>query len=153
MSRSTARTEQGALQDVGQWEREYEALLEQALAGGGVERLPAGQDRRAHPRFRLRANTIGVQLEAQFPVLDMSADGVSFRSPLAMPAGHSLNLVLGKAFLVAVDVVDCEAARAGPQAAQWPWLVHCRFTNAGDGKRLLVMLNAMQELELQAGPH
>ena len=129
------------------WEQEYEALLEHALANRRVERLPAGLEKREQPRFRLRTGSIGVQLETQVPVIDVSISGLSFRAALALQTGLRLNLVLARAFLVEAEVVGCEAMST--DAAQG-WRVHCSFRRHEDGMRLLVMLHAMGSLDVDA---
>lgn len=137
------------------WEREYETLLERALVEGNVQRREAPEERRGHPRFQLRSGTIGVQFESQFPVVNVSISGVCFLSPFRLLPGQTLNLVLAKAFRVEVQVVACDALSDGESplageaaAGNWPWRVHCGFTHHSEGLRMLVMLNAMDNLVL-----
>lgn len=125
------------------WAEEYDALLRRAKAQAAA--APTAGERRGHPRFRVRG-TIGVQLAAQVPGVDMSVDGVSFRSAMPIEAGKRLNVVLAQAFLSEVEVIACEEQPA-PDASGWPWRVHCRFLHPGEGMRVLIVLDSMGILE------
>ncbi len=131
------------------WRREYERLIEQATRCGAVERGRPARERRAHPRFRLRERSIGVQIETQAPVIDVSLGGIGYYSRHYVPPGDVVRLVLEKAFLVEVEVVECELLEPGePRAAEWPFRMHCRFTRPEEGMQLLVMLEHMDNLIL-----
>ena len=125
------------------WAEEYEALLRRAKAL--TDTTPPPGERREHPRFRIKG-TIGVQLDAQVPGVDMSADGVSFRSAMPVAVGKRLNVVLAQAFLSEVVVISCEEHRQ-PDAPDWPWRVHCRFAHPAEGIRVLIVLDSMGILE------
>ena len=130
------------------WELAYRQVLRQALHEERVAAWPEDRERRLHRRFRLRQSTIAVQIECQMPVVDISASGISFYSTYAAHAGQRLNLVLEKAFLVEVRVVECTPSGDGAPGTDWPYRFHCEFTHPAEGLKLVVMLNEVDNLVL-----
>ena len=130
------------------WEQAYRQVLRQALHEERVAAWPEDRERRLHPRFRLRQGTIAVQIECQMPVVDISASGISLYSTYAAHAGQRLNLVLEKAFLVEVRVVECTPSGDGAPGTDWPYRIHCEFTHPAEGLKLVVMINEVDNLVL-----
>ncbi len=130
------------------WELEYRQVLRQAMHEERVAAWPEDRERRLHPRFRLRQGTIVVQIECQMPVVDISASGISLYSTYAVHAGQRLNLVMEKAFLVEVRVVQCTPSGDGASGTDWPYRIQCEFTHPAEGLKLVVMLNEVDNLLL-----
>ena len=130
------------------WELAYRQVLRQAQHEERVAAWPEDRERRLHPRFRLRQGTITVQIECQMPVVDISASGISLYSTYPAQAGQRLNLVMEKAFLVEVRVVECTPSGDGAAGTDWPYRIHCEFTHPADGLKLVVMLNDVDNLVL-----
>ena len=133
------------------WEQDYSKLIRKWTEAGAIDPPPDGDERRRFPRFKLKSKSITIQVESQFPVVDLSLSGISFLSNMAIDARQTINLVLEKTFQVEVEVVKSRKVALTEEGVDWPYRVHCRFVNPRHGMQLLVLLDEMDNLTVDTG--
>ncbi|MDH4247945.1 MAG: PilZ domain-containing protein, partial [Deltaproteobacteria bacterium] len=82
------------------WEAEYNKLLQTARKKGEIQEQGSNDERRVHPRFPLRMESVWMKMDSPFTVADISLSGISLMSAKPFLPGSVLQLQLGKAFQV-----------------------------------------------------
>lgn len=139
-----------------QWKDDYEALLEEERARSEPEPLPAAQERRSEPRFRIKSQVVWIKVEPRFPVVDVSVNGLSVYSEFPFKVGQTVSVTLGKAFSLEATVMDCPLVVADEDFLETRYRVTLAFADETVGMQFLVMLKQMDDLELapvNAGSH
>lgn len=128
-------------------EAEYEKLVREELGKpDSMSKLP-DDERRFHPRFKLHAESVWIKVDTSFRVIDMSLQGLSMYSDRPFEAGHQLKVMVGKAFLVETEVIDCEMLETDPELMETQYRVSCRFLDESVGKQLLVMMKELDDMD------
>lgn len=126
----------------------YQRLLEQCRARGELLEEPVGQERRRHPRFRVRPNRLPQPLSPWRLAIDVSPNGIAFYADQPTDAGHTVRIELGGTLAVDADVVACQEVPLESLHDPTRYRVRCRFTDEEQGLRMLL---AIKELEARQG--
>jgi hypothetical protein len=139
------RSEINNIRDV--WYEGYQRLLEEAQARASVQILPATDERRRHPRFRVRSRDVGTPREPVVAVQDMSISGVCFEGQADYYPARQLILSLANVFSTESDVVACERLpRVAPEAPV-RFRVRCRFRDEEHGLQFLTLTLELERVE------
>ena len=124
------------------WDEEYERILSEAIHEGWVRILPAGSEKRRHPRFKLESAEILVTEQVPHEIVDISVSGLAFFSPRPIPTGRMIMVSLHQILAIQAEVLGCETLE-GPDAPA-PFKIRCRFTDESYGLRFLVLAMEMK---------
>jgi len=127
-------------------DQEYELLVKEGLARGEIEIRQAEWELREAPRFKLDDRKIAVPVQPSFPIVDVSACGIAFYADLPFTPGDYLNVILTDTLGVRARVIACSMVETDPALLETRYRVQCCFEHVVHGKRLLVMMNEMQNL-------
>ena len=134
------------------WDSEYNQLLNSARKTGEFKELKSGAERRNHPRFPLKMESVWMKMASPFTVADISLSGISLLSNKPFLPGSTLQLQLVKAFQVESVVVGCDMEEADSDLLDMQYRVRCRFSDLMDTKQILVMIKEM-DLMNATGEH
>ena len=133
------------------WDSEYSNLLDSARKAGEFKELNPDAERRVHPRFPLRMESVWMKMDSPFTVADISLSGISLLADKPFLPGSTLQLLLGKAFQVEAVVVGCEMEESDPDLLDMQYRVRCRYTDLMDTKQILVMIKEMDQMNATGG--
>jgi PilZ domain len=119
------------------WEEEYERFLDEALRERRLRILPAGSEKRRHPRFKLNATQILVTEQVPHDIVDLSISGLSFFSDRTFDEGQRIMVSLRQILAIQAEVLGCETLSGPDLPARYK--VRCRFTDEEYGLRFLVL--------------
>jgi len=133
----------------GEWKSDYDRIVNDSGKAGELAERDDGEDRRRHPRFRLKTGFVWVKVTPRFNVVDVSVSGLSLHSDFLFKEGDVVNITLGKAFAVEAEVVHCEMVATDPDFMEAKYLVRCQFEDEDTGIQFLVMIKEMDNLDLE----
>ena len=128
------------------WDDEYQSLLRLARENGELAEGGAESERRVHPRFNLRMESVWMKMDAPLSVTDISLTGIALLSSKPFMPGAVLQLQVGKAFHIEATVVGCEMEETDPALLDMSYRLRCRFAEGFDTKQILVLI---KEMDLQ----
>lgn len=131
-----------------EWERDYQALLENSIVKGEIDAQGRENEKRDAPRFRVATGAVWIRVEQSFDVIDISKTGISFFASHRFEPSQHFGITLGKAFLVEATVITCEMVEVDEGLLDVRYRVSCRFNDEYTGMRFLVMLKEMDNLEI-----
>jgi len=129
------------------WDSEYTQLLQSARKTGEFKELNPDSERRTHPRFPLKMESVWMKMDSPFTVSDISLSGISLFSNKPFLPSSTLQLQLGKAFQVEAVVVGCDMEEADSDLLDMQYRIRCRFSDLMDTKQILVMIKEMDLMD------
>lgn len=133
----------------GNWKDDYNRIITDSNNSGELDQREKGDDRRHHPRFRLKTGFVWVKVTPRFTVVDVSVSGIAIHSDFPFQNGDVINITLGKAFSVEAEVVNCSLVATDPDFMEAKYLVRCQFEDESIGMQFLVMIKEMDNLDLE----
>jgi len=128
----------------------YQRLLEQCRLRGEVLDEPAGQERRSHPRVRVRPDRLSQPLSPWRLAIDISPNGIAFYADAPTDAGRPVKIALGDHLAADADVVACQEVPLDGLYDPARYRVRCRFASEEQGLRMLVAIKEMEGLRAGA---
>lgn len=126
----------------------YERLLQECRSRGELLGAIEGDDRRRHPRVRVRPDRLPQPLSPWRLAVDISATGMAFFADEPCDAGRPIRIALGEHLAVDADVLACQEVPLEVLHDPTRYRVRCRFTDEQQGLRMLL---AVKEMEGQRG--
>lgn len=120
------------------WKAEYDALM-QAL--GSVTKITAKNENRNRPRFKIDSKQ-GIRLRMSdqfFPVIDVSAIGLSFHSKRDFIVGNPYSLWFGDQIHIQVKIQNCRFDREDEKAVVGHFRVGSNFIDEMVGYQCVVV--------------
>lgn len=118
------------------WEEEYERILAEAKDGDRVSILPAGSEKRRHPRFKLPDSQVLVTEPVPHDVADLSISGLAFYATRPFEVGQVIMVSLYQIIAIQAEVMGCDPLDNDSGKA---FRIRCRFTDQDYGLRFLVL--------------
>jgi PilZ domain len=127
-------------------EQEYQLILSEGFATGELRIRTEAPDLREAPRFHIQQGRIGVRLEPQLLLVDVSASGIAFLSEVPFPPGSVLQVILKDTVAFQARVVACQLVETDIDYLEVRYRVQCRFSDSINGKHLLVLMKEMERI-------
>jgi hypothetical protein len=122
----------------------YQRVLETSRRNGDVLDEPAGQERRKHPRIRVKPGELPTELDPWVFAIDISISGMAFYADEPVETGKHVNISLGDAAHAEVEVMGCHEEPSSTPNLPSRYRLHCRFADEEEGMRLLVSIKELE---------
>lgn len=121
-------------------------------ADPGRQRKPAPDappaERRRHRRYAVTGATVLARTQGEhYPLLNVSAGGLAFRSERAFAVGQHLTLALLDYVAVDAEVVGCEMIEVDADLMEYAYRVRCRIQEEDHARLLLQFTVGPEALE------
>ncbi|HKI97711.1 MAG TPA: PilZ domain-containing protein [bacterium] len=125
-------------------EAEYQRILADSRRTGDLLEEPAGQERRRHPRIRVKPGDLPTELDPWVFAIDISISGMAFYADEAVEPGRKVTIHLGDLATADVEVLACRQEQSTARHLPARYRLHCRFADEEQGKRLLVTIKDLE---------
>ncbi len=126
------------------WDDEYESLLQ------NLKPVPAIKNKRKEPRFRTDRVLVNALNVYEFETIDISAQGIAFRSDLSLRIGSRLNLTFEQIISIEVEVVNRNIFESDANFMEYQYRFGCKYIYPSQGKKLVVLIYQLDHLKLLA---
>jgi hypothetical protein len=107
----------------------YRWLIEEAARAGRIDPPPAGEEHRAHPRFKLDGTELSIDVRLVVSAIAISLSGVSFFANHPFTHGQQFAMSIGEVFDITCEVVDCALEQTDDDLLETRYRVRGRFVN------------------------
>lgn len=123
-----------------QWNKDYDRLLEKAIAEGRVKPLRHHDERRDSPRFEFSEDIYHSEEATHRKIIDLSKTGYAFHAEKKYSVGEEAPLTIRDAFEAHAKVVSCEMEETDSGFLEFKYRVCCQFTNPEHGMIIILLL-------------
>jgi len=107
----------------------YQRVIEEAARSGRIDLPPGGDERRAHPRFKLDGTELAIDVRLVVGAIEISLSGVSFFASHPFTPGQQFAMSIGEVFDITCEVVACQLEQTDADLLETRYRVRGRFVN------------------------
>lgn len=117
---------------------EYAQFVLESRKRGEISTPPEGVERRGFARVIVDSSDLWTDSVVHITVVDVSPTGVALASNHPIEIGKKLNISYDSGKPVTSEVVACEIDESPTEFLDPQYRVHCKFSSAKDGMRLVL---------------
>ena len=131
---------------INDWDDEYESLLQNIKSDEDVD--SAIKNKRKEPRFLVDRVLVNALHVYEFEAIDISAEGIAFRSEISFRIGSRLHLTFQQIISIEVDVVNRNMFESDADFMEYQYRIGSQYVDSSQGKHLIVLMYRLDNLKL-----